>query len=89
MGVLENVILKNYQILNHVRKPIMGPEGSFGKKKLIKKSCEMVHLKVYSQDIFDLRFDQSVHGNITINAPAIMKVQEVIFLCGQNTLLGS
>ena len=25
---------------------------------------------------------------LTINAPAIMKVREVIFLCGQNTLLG-
>ncbi len=26
---------------------------------------------------------------LTINAPAIMKVQEVIFVCGQNTFLGS
>jgi len=39
--------------------------------------------------LYRRKIDDSNNFFLTINAPAIMKVQEVIFLCGQNTLLGS
>ena len=57
------------------------------KLEQISRFCEKFIFSFKSFTIFAI--SRMLCPVLTINAPAILKVQEVIFLCGQNTLLGS